>query len=133
MPNARRTAAMTLHASAAITLALAGAAAQAQESVRAVRPGQPAAADTPAAQQARAAAAATLAAHPLVRQLQASPVPANMGAVGRRTEPGMMAFTVARRQADGSLGTVCVTGDQAAVQAMSRAPLATAREAGHAN
>ncbi|HET7527596.1 MAG TPA: hypothetical protein VFK10_16755, partial [Burkholderiaceae bacterium] len=40
------------------------------------------------------------------------------GAKGFRVDPSRMAFTVVRRNADGTLSTQCVTGEEAAHSAM---------------
>jgi hypothetical protein len=72
-----------------------------------------------AAQRAAAPAAAGssstgIETHPALQRMQAAPMNPGMGAIGRRFDAKTLQFTVARRAADGTVSTQCVTGEQAA-------------------
>ena len=60
-----------------------------------------------------------ISAHPALKRMQAAPTQARLGAVGQRFKPGMLAFSVAERGADGSIATQCVTGPDAVATAFS--------------
>ncbi len=53
-----------------------------------------------------------------MKRMQSTPPVTRMGTVGNRFNASTLEFTVARREANGTLSTTCVTGDDAAVTAM---------------
>ncbi|HEY9065368.1 MAG TPA: hypothetical protein VIO33_10325 [Burkholderiaceae bacterium] len=71
-----------------------------------------------------------ISAHPALKRMQATPTQAQLGAVGQRFKPGMLAFSVAKRDADGSISTQCVTGPDAVATAFS-APAAQGERHDH--
>lgn len=66
----------------------------------------------------------------VVQHLKAQPLPAALGAVAMRVPASRLSYSVARRQADGSVDTTCVAGGEAAKQA--REGVVT-QEHGHAH
>lgn len=80
------------------------------------------------AQAARAAARAAspevnpmqsaLRSHPAAQLMTAQPLNAQLGAKGSRVDASRLSFSVARRNADGTLSTQCVTGDDTASKAL---------------
>ena len=53
-----------------------------------------------------------------MKRMQSTPPVTRMGTVGNRFNASTLEFTVARREANGTLSTTCVTGDDAATTAM---------------
>lgn len=60
-----------------------------------------------------------ISAHPALKRMQAAPTQARLGAVGQRFKPGMLALSIAKRDAAGSISTQCVTGPHAVATAFS--------------
>lgn len=74
------------------------------------------------------AAAGLRSPHPVLQRMQAQPVATRTGAVAQRVDPSVLSYTVVRRRSDGTLGEICVTGEDAARAAVFRAH---DEEAGH--
>ena len=79
----------------------------------------PAAAQRSAARAATSAVATGVESHPAMKRLQAAPLAVRLGAVGRRLDTSKLSYTVARRDSTGAVSTQCVTGDEAALTALS--------------
>jgi hypothetical protein len=67
-------------------------------------------------------AAAGLQSHPAMQRMLSTQPTARFGTVAQRMDADSLSFTVARRNADGSLDTTCVAGEDAATHAMHAAP-----------
>jgi hypothetical protein len=61
----------------------------------------------------------TLQAHPAAQLMTAKPLNAQLGAKGYRLDSSRLAFSVVRRNADGTVSTQCVTGGDAVGKVLS--------------
>jgi len=66
--------------------------------------------------------------HPAVQLMTARPLNAQLGATGSRVDASRLSFTVVRRNADGSVSTQCVTGEDNASKALHGALMGDAHD-----